>query len=49
MPILPTMGGQTALNLAMDLDREGVFEKYGVELIGASPDAIDKAEEPSAL
>ncbi len=43
--ILPTMGGQTALNLAMDLDREGVLEKYGVELIGASPDAIDKAED----
>ena len=43
--ILPTMGGQTALNLAMDLSREGVLEKYGVELIGASPDAIDKAED----
>ena len=43
--ILPTMGGQTALNLAMDLAREGVLEKYGVELIGASPDAIDKAED----
>ena len=33
--ILPTMGGQTALNCALDLDREGVLEKYGVELIGA--------------
>ena len=33
--ILPTMGGQTALNLAMDLNREGILEKYGVELIGA--------------
>lgn len=43
--ILPTMGGQTALNLAMDLDREGVLKKYNVELIGASPDAIDKAED----
>ena len=43
--ILPTMGGQTALNLAMDLDREGVLEKYGVELIGARPDSIDKAED----
>ena len=43
--ILPTMGGQTALNLAMDLAREGVLEKYGVELIGAKPDVIDKAED----
>ena len=43
--ILPTMGGQTALNLAMELNRKGVLEKFGVELIGASPDAIDKAED----
>ncbi len=43
--ILPTMGGQTALNCALDLAREGVLEKYGVELIGASRDAIDMAED----
>ena len=43
--ILPTMGGQTALNCALDLHRHGVLEKYGVELIGASPDAIEKAED----
>ncbi|MGB0997552.1 MAG: carbamoyl-phosphate synthase large subunit, partial [Pseudomonadales bacterium] len=43
--LLPTMGGQTALNCALDLVREGVLEKYGVELIGASQDAIDKAED----
>src|SRR5690625_1047726 len=43
--ILPTMGGQTALNCALDLDRHGVLEKYGVEMIGASQDAIDKAED----
>ncbi|MGD1990541.1 MAG: carbamoyl-phosphate synthase large subunit, partial [Chromatiales bacterium] len=43
--LLPTMGGQTALNCALDLVREGVLEKYGVELIGASRDAIDKAED----
>ncbi|MFB3091176.1 MAG: carbamoyl phosphate synthase large subunit, partial [Gammaproteobacteria bacterium] len=43
--ILPTMGGQTALNCALDLNREGVLEKYNVELIGASVDAIDKAED----
>ena len=43
--ILPTMGCQTALNLAMDLNREGILEKYGVELIGAKPDVIDKAED----
>lgn len=43
--ILPTMGGQTALNCALDLDREGVLEKYGVEMIGAKPDAIDMAED----
>ena len=43
--ILPTMGGQTALNTALDLAREGVLEKYGVEMIGASKEAIDKAED----
>ncbi|MGB7306919.1 MAG: carbamoyl-phosphate synthase large subunit [Burkholderiaceae bacterium] len=43
--VLPTMGGQTALNCALDLHREGVLDKYGVELIGASPQAIDKAED----
>ncbi|MDC2964417.1 carbamoyl-phosphate synthase large subunit [Gammaproteobacteria bacterium] len=43
--ILPTMGGQTALNCALDLAREGVLEKYKVELIGASKEAIDKAED----
>ncbi|MFN8841787.1 MAG: carbamoyl-phosphate synthase large subunit [Burkholderiales bacterium] len=43
--ILPTMGGQTALNCALDLHRHGVLEKHGVELIGASPQAIDKAED----
>ena len=43
--ILPTMGGQTALNCALDLWRQGVLEKHGVELIGASPEAIDKAED----
>ena len=43
--LLPTMGGQTALNCALDLAREGVLDKFGVELIGASQDAIDKAED----
>ena len=43
--LLPTMGGQTALNCALELDREGVLEKFGVELIGASKDAIDMAED----
>jgi carbamoyl-phosphate synthase large subunit len=43
--LLPTMGGQTALNCALDLARHGVLEKYRVELIGASRDAIDKAED----
>jgi carbamoyl-phosphate synthase large subunit len=45
--ILPTMGGQTALNCALDLHRHGVLEKYNVELIGATPEAIDKAEDRS--
>jgi len=43
--ILPTMGGQTALNTAMSLHRDGRLEKYGVELIGANAVAIDKAED----
>ena len=43
--LLPTMGGQTALNCALDLAREGVLEKHGVEMIGASRDAIDLAED----
>jgi carbamoyl-phosphate synthase large subunit len=43
--LLPTMGGQTALNCALDLAREGVLEKYGVEMIGAKREAIDKAED----
>jgi carbamoyl-phosphate synthase large subunit len=43
--LLPTMGGQTALNCALDLAREKVLEKFNVELIGASQDAIDKAED----
>lgn len=43
--LLPTMGGQTALNCALDLDKHGVLAKYNVELIGASKDAIDKAED----
>ncbi len=43
--LLPTMGGQTALNCALDLAREGVLEKYNVEMIGANREAIDKAED----
>jgi carbamoyl-phosphate synthase large subunit len=43
--LLPTMGGQTALNCALDLAREGVLEKFGVDMIGADRDAIDKAED----
>ena len=43
--LLPTMGGQTALNCALDLDKHGVLDKYNVELIGASKEAIDKAED----
>ena len=42
--LLPTMGGQTALNMALELDSEGVLQKYGVRLIGASRSAIEKAE-----
>ncbi|HEX7052412.1 MAG TPA: carbamoyl-phosphate synthase large subunit [Burkholderiales bacterium] len=43
--LLPTMGGQTALNCALDLAREGVLERFGVQMIGASREAIDKAED----
>jgi len=43
--LVATMGGQTALNCALDLVRHGVLEQYGVEMIGASPDAIDMAED----
>jgi carbamoyl-phosphate synthase large subunit len=43
--LLPTMGGQTALNCALDLAKHGVLDKYGVEMIGASKEAIDKAED----
>nr|VFK44783.1 MAG: carbamoyl-phosphate synthase large subunit [Candidatus Kentron sp. TC] len=43
--VLPTMGGQTALNCALDLAHHGVLEQYGVEMIGATRDAIDKAED----
>ena len=43
--VLPTLGGQTALNLAMDLERHGVLEKYGVEMIGARAEAIQRGED----
>jgi carbamoyl-phosphate synthase large subunit len=43
--LLPTMGGQTALNCALDLARHGVLERFGVEMIGATREAIDKAED----
>ena len=43
--LLPTMGGQTALNCALDLDREGILEKYSIEMIGAKKEAIDMAED----
>ncbi|MGB1373983.1 MAG: carbamoyl-phosphate synthase large subunit [Aequoribacter sp.] len=43
--LLPTMGGQTALNCALDLDKHGVLKKFGVEMIGATKEAIDKAED----
>ncbi|AJC48399.1 carbamoyl-phosphate synthase large subunit [Allofrancisella guangzhouensis] len=42
--ILPTVGGQTALNCALDLDKQGILEKYNVEMLGAKADSIDKAE-----
>jgi len=43
--VLPTMGGQTALNCALDLDRLGILKKYDIEMIGAKPDVIAKAED----
>src|SRR6516164_3709433 len=43
--LLPTLGGQTGLNTAMDLYRHGILEKYGVEMIGANAEVIDKAED----
>ena len=43
--ILPTMGGQTALNTALALHKQGILNRYGVELIGAKAEAIDKAED----
>ncbi|MFL9709092.1 carbamoyl phosphate synthase preATP-grasp domain-containing protein, partial [Aeromonas veronii] len=45
--ILPTMGGQTALNCALALEQHGVLKEFGVEMIGATADAIDKAEDRS--
>ncbi|TLX54932.1 carbamoyl phosphate synthase large subunit [Stutzerimonas nosocomialis] len=45
--LLPTMGGQTALNCALDLEKHGVLAKFGVEMIGANADTIDKAEDRS--
>jgi len=45
--VLPTMGGQTALNCALDLEKHGVLAKYNVEMIGANADTIDKAEDRS--
>lgn len=43
--LLPTMGGQTALNCALDLAKHGILEKYSVEMIGATKEAIDRAED----
>ncbi|MCB1123880.1 MAG: carbamoyl phosphate synthase large subunit, partial [Verrucomicrobiae bacterium] len=43
--LLPTLGGQTALNLALDLEAAGVLKEYGVEMIGARPEAIKKGED----
>lgn len=43
--LLPTLGGQTALNLSMELHQQGILEKYDVEMIGAKPEAIDKGED----
>ncbi len=43
--LLPTLGGQTALNLSMDLDEQGILKKHGVEMIGAKPEAIAKGED----
>ena len=47
--LLPTLGGQTALNTAMDLHRSGVLEKHGIEMIGAKPEAIHKGEDREAF
>ena len=47
--LLPTLGGQTALNLSMELHKAGLLEKYGVEMIGAKPDAIRKGEDREAF
>ncbi len=47
--LLPTMGGQTALNLTMALHKAGILEKYGVEILGATPEAIHKAEDREAF
>ncbi|MHC4491149.1 MAG: carbamoyl phosphate synthase preATP-grasp domain-containing protein, partial [Planctomycetota bacterium] len=47
--LLPTMGGQTGLNVAMQVHKRGVLEKYGVEMIGATPDAIHRAEDREAF
>ncbi|VUC90358.1 carbamoyl-phosphate synthase large chain [Salmonella sp. NCTC 11881] len=47
--VLPTMGGQTALNCALELERQGVLEEFGVTMIGATADAIDKGRRPSSL
>ena len=46
--LLPTLGGQTGLNTAMDLHRHGVLAKYNVQMIGATPEVIDKAEDREA-
>src|ERR1700685_2632077 len=43
--VLPTLGGQTGLNLAMKLREEGVLDRFGVEMLGARPESIDKAED----
>src|SRR5208282_6346413 len=45
MALLPTMGGQTALNTSLKLSRDGVLERFGLEMIGAKAHAIDKAED----
>src|SRR4249919_2064059 len=47
--LLPTLGGQTALNTAMSLHRSGVLDKYGIEMIGAKPEAIHKGEDREAF
>src|SRR5947208_528551 len=47
--LLPTMGGQTALNTALSLNRMGVLEKFGVEMIGAKADVIEKADDHELL